>query len=352
MKLTKYIIPGILLFFLLFRLPIANFRLGYELSATYFSIIIFAIFLIHKKYFIPGAFLLLCVFASYYPLCSLTSLQSIRIVSIGVLLYFVLSEIKPDEQIIYNVLCIACLINVLFLTLQYFKIADPYLVFNIKSNMSITGLTANRNEASAMIALCAPAFFRDKWMLFIPVLIIGLLIAQSMSGVLAVSLMLMVLAYSYGYKIQSIIFIVVALSMFMFFVHMPAANQRLDVWIAAIKFYFKETLFTGFGLGHWSYVSKKYLIEAYQGGAYFSRAHNTFLQCWFELGFGFVVILGFYAKKLFFQAKEDIIFRMAIIGILVVCSTNSAFRINFLNGVIIITWLSIIESKWREDHVY
>lgn len=351
MKITKYIIPGILLFFLLFRLPIANFRLGYELSATYFSIIIFAIFLIHKKYFIPGSFLLLCVFASYYPLCSLTSLQSIRIVSIGVLLYFVLSEIKPDEQMIYNVLCIACLVNILFLTLQYFKIADPYLIFGIKSNMSIAGLTANSNEAGAIIALCAPAFFRDKWMFFLPVIVLGLILSQSFGGFLAVSLMVMALAYFSGYKIQSIVFLVVAVSFFILFIHVPGASQRLSVWIAAIKFYFKETLFTGFGLGHWQYISKKYLSEAYNG-AYFSRAHNTFIQCWFELGFGFIVILGFYAKKLLFQAKEDIIFRMAIIGILVVCSTNSAFRINFLNGVIIITWLSIMESKWREDHVY
>jgi hypothetical protein len=347
-KFTQYIIPGSLLFVLLFRLPMANFRLSYELSATYLTIFLFSLYLFHKKYIIPALFLLLCAFASYYPVCTLTSINSLRIVTIGILFYFVITELKPKKNLILNVLCIVAIIHVIFLILQHFQIFDPYWFLGFKSNGSVTGLTANRNEASALIALCAPAFYRGKLSYFLPFLVMGILISQSFGGLLAVGLMVVYVFYQKGFKFQSICTLLAVLVMFAIYIHAPGIELRVKVWFAAIKFYFDENLITGFGLGHWEYVSRKYLSEVYEGG-YFSRAHNTFIHSWFELGFGFLILLFFYVKKLFKVIKYDVIFKLAIIGIFISCSSNSAFRINYLNGLIILIWLSLIEAKRRKE---
>lgn len=134
------------------------------------------------------------------------------------------------------------------------------------------------------------------------------------------------------------------------FVGGPSITSRLDVWTAATKLFFKENIIMGFGLGHWQYISKTYLKEAYET-IYFHRAHNTFIQCWFELGFLFIFVLGGYCARLYKQVKNNQIFIFALIAIAITCSVNSVFRMNSLNGLIIIVWLATIERSWREQRI-
>ena len=341
----KKIIPVLILFFLIFRFQVASFRLGYELSFLYFSSIVFSIFLFKNKYIYPALFLLLCTFSSYYPLCTLTSINSLRIIFVGIFTYYFMCEIGIDKDCFLNILSVVCIIHVLFIIAQYFKF-DPYLIYGIRTNMEITGLTANPNEASALIALCTPAFFRKRVWVLIPLLLLGLFLAKSFGGILSFSLIIAAFFLLRGNKFTGGLLCLSIILTAYFFIHNPNISHRLSVWVTAIKLYFNENLFFGFGLGHWQYISKNYLSESYNG-VYFQRAHNTFLQCWFELGFGFLVILVGYGYDIIKKAISDKILIFALIAIFISCSVNSAFRINALNGLIILVWLSVITNNRR-----
>jgi len=341
--IKKYIIPFIVLVILLYRLPVSNFRLSYELLALYGSVGVFSFYLIQKTHIILGCFLLLCTFASMYPLCTLTSINSLRYIVVGVVLYYAIYELNVNKESIYNVLCIYCLTHIAFIITAKFSI-DLYLIYGINSNCINTGLAANINETSALIALCTPAFLRAKWCWGLPICFAGLVLAGALGGFLSFLIIILAFFMLRGEYFRGLVLCVVILAAGLRLSHnlsIPGVSTRLGIWVDALKFYFKTGTVTGWGLGHWASIAKKYLPYTVNG-QYWSRAHNTFIQCFCELGMPFLILLGFYVKSLISKAKDNEIFVYALIAIFVSCSVNSAFRINALNGFIIILWLAII----------
>ena len=355
--IKKYTVPCILLFFLAIRIPVNSFRLSFQVLALYACVSILAAYLFNKKYHYPALLLLLGMFASFYPILSLTSVQAMNRLVIGVIFYFCIVELRPDKQALYNCFCVLCLIHLLFIFMQALGL-EPYHLYGLEttSNTNI-GLTGNINEASAMIALLTPCFFRKKWWMLLPLLAIGLYLAKSFGGILSFSVIICLYFILDERKFTG--FMVAASLLFsaFFFADKPEIGPRLSIWIAAIKLYFvtepinisgivvEKTFLTGFGLGHWATVSKTCFSNITTD--WFDRAHNTFVQSFFELGIAFLFILGGYAKDIIKKIGKNQIFIFALISIVISCSVNSAFRINALNGVIIITWLALIETEWR-----
>jgi len=345
-NIINYIPPGIILFFLLFRFDIGDFRQSYEILFFYFTSVLFSFYLFNKKHFYPSFFLLLCIFSSIYPSTTQQSFVSIKLVLIGVLTYYCLSESNIKKEYFYNILCVYCLIHIWFLVAQAMSL-DPYIIYGIETiitTKNYTGLTANPNESSALIALCSPVFFRKKFYYLIPFLIVGLYLSKSFGGILSFTIICIAfLTIKTGNILFSIIPILVLIITFSL-VQRPDAYERFCVWLAAIKYYFKHNLILGFGIGSWEEISKIHLIEAYPGD-YYQRAHNTFLHSWFELGFWFVAICMGYIYKIIKSAHKDKTFILALIAIFISCCVNSAFRINALNGLIILTWMALINKN-------
>jgi len=362
MKLKNYIVPIIIFLAFVYRPPVNSFRLSYEVSLLYSCSLIFGMFLIYKKYTWPGWFLILASYASYLPVCSLLSMQSLRVIVCGVALYYAIVELNIKKENLFNGIAAVGLVHVLFLLLQYNNI-DPYQIYGIKSNLALTGLTANPNEASALTALTLPCFFRRYWAYAIPLLVIGVLLSRSYGGILALAAILCVYCLYHGHKFTGLMTFGLILIGAYIFIDKPEFSARYTTWKAAILLYFntepfeiapkiiiKKTFLTGFGLGHWKTISHNNFFDVVND-VYFHRAHNTFLHTWFEMGMGFLVILAFYAKRLYKQIKDNIIFILAVCAIFVTCNTNSTLRMNALNGLIIIVWIAIIECSWREQRI-
>ena len=111
---------------------------------------------------------------------------------IGITLYAVLyflvvagsERILKHRVLIYNVLCIFGLLNVLWMVLQYYRI---FIFTEVLPQFPdhYPGLFANRNEVSIFLAAVLPFFFRKKWAFCIPVILLGLILAQTNNGVIA-----------------------------------------------------------------------------------------------------------------------------------------------------------------------
>jgi len=344
-QVEKFFIPACLLFFFVFRFKIASFRTGYELSFLYFVSVLFSYYLFRKNFKLEACFLMLCVLMSYYPACTLRSIHSLRLILIGLVCYYLLCKSDIELRLFLNSLCVYCMVHVAFLCLDSFGL-EPYLIFGMTAESTGIGLTANPNEASALIALCTPAFMRKNWFYLIPALMVGLVMSGSFGGALAVILVFTWAAYRHNKRIVSLVLLLFLVAGFA--IDNPV-NHRLYMLVQAVNVWFDNNLVFGFGIGHFQYIAKKFALGSVDGLAYFHRAHNTFFHGWFELGHMFIILLVFYLAKLAKLVKNNNILQYAGIAVFVVCNVNSAFRINAINGLIIIAWISFMIKEGRNN---
>jgi len=338
--IEKNIIYFLIIVAMVFRFKIPSFRTGYEFLFLHFATSVFSYHLYRKGHFEAAVFLLLCIISSFYPLASVRSFQSLRVVFIGVGLYFLLSELDLDLEKMMNALFCGCLVHISFLVLKHYNI-EPYLIYGMVTNSEGIGLTANPNEATAMLTLCAPAFFRPIFIYFSPLLLIGYMITGSFSGLVAIAAFLIVFLM---YRKQWVCIVIAVL--LLVYAYFTAENNpgthRLQIWRDSIKAYFKDRSIFGYGLGHFQYVSKNLLIGGGTVETVARRAHNTFLQVWFEMRFPVIpIIISFIYRKI--KAIVTVQHAYAAAGIIVCCNVNSAFRINGINALIMILWIATIK---------
>jgi O-antigen ligase len=87
--------------------------------------------------------------------------------------------------VIYNAVCIIAMLNVLWQVLQLAGVPTIPNPLITTGRGSLIGLQGNMNEVSALLAVCLPAFFRRRWAWLIPIPVAGLVMAESLGGVLA-----------------------------------------------------------------------------------------------------------------------------------------------------------------------
>jgi len=162
-----------------------------------------------------------------------------------------------------------------------------------------------------------------------------------------------------GYPVV-IVPVVVAVFLFGKDGNAAGVEPRWELWRAIINddtmitinkrlvYPYKKAWKLGCGLGHWKVIGKQ-LYNAGQNptpGLGWSRLHMTWLNGLVEMGAGFGVFLVGYTINLIRRyAKQALIPFTAVIVIIVCGSTNSMFRINAVNAMIAITWLSILEVQ-------
>jgi len=328
----------ILLTISVFRFPTDQLRLSFQLLAEFGSILALSWFLWRVNKWMALFMVSVCL-SSMYPQYDTATFFATHSVLFGMVwYYFVYTTCDVDSLL--NTFCVIALVNVLFLVLQFFNVA-PFME-PLKGGRDIcTGLMANPNEVSAVLAFCFPAFLRKKWMYLIPLVLLGIALSESFGGALAV---IIGGAYFLWNKIDKRFIglgFLITIGLFLA-IDIPGFTHRFETWVVALRLY-SEHWILGSGIGHWKYVFAN--INVADMGVRMDTAHNEFVQGIFEMGVPFILILiGFmysWIKKL---KKSDKIFTVAAICIVINCAVNFPLHIA-VTAYMILTWLAVIDRK-------
>ena len=344
------------------RFPVGvELRAGLELNVRLAIILILAIWICSNVNLWAGLFLILSVFSSIVPWFVLTGFKELQTIPsylaldwvvLGCLLLSLISKGDIPDNNIYVVLGIIAVLNIGFLFCQRIGV-DPYTIFGMKGGYSPVGMMTNRNEVSATIALCGPVFFKKKaFLFFIPMLLAGLYLSKSLNGMVGfLSILIILFMFKFNGDFKGLFFILV-LSVGCGLIYYDiiygggeSFRARLYIWKRSISIMWQNQPFLGFGLGNWSLINS-YAVknDAYNTAASWTRVHNSFIHAYIEMGIGFIVILfGYFA-----QIIKNIKFSIPVLAlgpIIVCCSTNSLFRMNAINGMIVIIWLALLNRR-------
>jgi hypothetical protein len=263
---------------------------------------------------------------------------------VGVLWYSLLVLWFPTLKVslLLDAMVIIALANVLFLIIQQFNY-DPRLLYSRIGEMPPVGLTANRNEVSCLLAICAPACFRSGRRWAIPLVVAGLVMAKSFIGVLAIGCGLVFFMAMQGLYFWAALIPILGITAFVLFVDAPGFTARWELIKVGWTLYWKmKHPLAGAGLGHWAIASGKFIP-----GLWWKYAHNEMFQGMFEMGLGFIVVFGGYMINVIrrFQRRAALPI-MALLIILVTCTGFFTFHIATIAAVSI-TWLAILEMKLK-----
>lgn len=296
---------------------------------------------------------------AFYTLGRLSIVSYVAFFSVlsGVLWFFLLVMfVDSDRGVKYlmDAMCVIALFNVLFLALQHFTI-DP--LWKPKGGGQATafahsvGLMSDRNNASALLAFCFPAFLRSGWIWLAILPLVGLVRTMSCGGAFALGAGLlcyaMFLPFVWQYKAVVVGGVLVVLLLYSVFVDSPAlsmSSERVVIAKQGLEVC-KDKPFLGAGIGQWKVTFLQLLRQKKYAGPWMSHAHNEYLQMFYELGVGFLAILSGYlvsiARRIRRQAAISV---TALVVILVNCLVNFPFHVA-TTAMIAVTWLGILELQ-------
>jgi hypothetical protein len=190
-------------------------------------------------------------------------------------------RIIEHKTLIFNLLCIFALLNVLWLILQ----ANGVFIFFKPKNVTDTletGFFSNRNEVSVFLACCLPFFFRRWWHIGIIPVLVGLILAQTVNGIIGAVLVLAIYGLIVGIKkgyskkwliIGAIILTVAAVASYMAFVRTGGIGPRVKVAMKTLELV-KEKPLLGWGVNQAKYVVPLYLNGDRQDQRYLVWAYG------------------------------------------------------------------------------
>lgn len=237
---------------------------------------------------------------------------------------------KLENEIFYNVICIATIIQLIIGYMQLMG-ADPFLwlltlVAQAKPGIDIkegmTGTLGNPNFLSMFFAISLPFFFRRRWIYAVPFIIIAMLTMRTSTSVVAAMIGLSIyfdkLKYTAGFLLLAVGFVLYDGN-----VH---TNDRVDMWREAIQ-QVNSTWFTfNFGMGPGA------------GWGRLHPMHSEWVQTLHQFGVVGIALIGGYVatihrgNKVLFTA-----FVIACVGCLGVSCLHyapPAFLIMILMGLI------------------
>ena len=313
-----------LLILLTWRLPLSEYlRFNMRLVFMWFVVLSLGFYIAATINVWFGAFLLVALIAAFNPNPTPHSGEALLMVILGSITYVIFYTIH-DKEAVLTILCLFALANVFVVSIQVLGF-DFQLTWNEKlmaddRTMRI-GLLDNWNSLSASFAVCLPAFFRPKWKWFIPFVLFGLYLANSVGGVLAS--MPTILYYTVnGLKkysnasnamvvICSSLTVIVCLAAFVWYVDPPNYKSRWAAWrmYGVLSTDKHHNQLIGQGLGHWQPVFARKDVRhkicewadcsTKRVGIYYAQAHNEYIQADWEMGaIGVAVIIGFLINTL------------------------------------------------------
>lgn len=231
--------------------------------------------------------LLLILFLNIW--CWPITIKIFPTVFLGFLLYYLVSVCANVKNLKYFFMVIAfvSLINSVFAILQFFHV--HFLLFK---EGEIIGLMSYKTQLGIYQALALPICFAlNPWLTIIPM--IGLLLSNSATAMLAGVMGMIYFLWKKGLKIQSIpmwqVFIVV--SGYYLFGHFSKLGIRFDSWMYAFLTGIHHW-FHGNGIGLFSYIRDIGYKVSY------SDPYSIYLEVFNALGiFGFIAFLLFIGSK-------------------------------------------------------
>jgi len=217
-----------------------------------------------------------------------------------------------------------------------------------------SGLLTNMNMAGSLCAIALPAFFRKKWVWFIPIILFGLFLSQTLGGVVPACV---VIAWFLCRKFNkhklriSLFFVLMALFYLLVFENIPQileGNSRFEVWAKSFKV-IKVRPIIGWGVGQFRYVFPRiysFIIKGDQASLKWTYLHNEYLQYLVEVGsIGLFFALGFIGSLIRkgFKYKSELTF-LALLGLTAaLINAGGNFLFHTSVGVIVFVYAAILE---------
>jgi len=330
--------------------PIDNPRQGFDITFQIGAVLILAAFTIvyvnawagaFLTWVVIGAFVSALLYSDYKVLYTAQSIDAIRAIISGFIIYVIIVLLKPEEKWILNVFCG---LLILHLGCQLGQFMNGH---------QSSGIMYNPNDGGTFAALCSVAFYRPKWRYFLFLPLASVVLAKSFGGFIGIGAGAIVFGFMHGYKIglTVLILMVVGCVSYAFFVDMPG-TIRFKAWDLGITFSFENRWFIGTGAGNWKVFFQKLYADGYLnvGRPTFTRLHSTWIEGFVEMGIPFVILcIGFAGDNIRRFSKEAMIPMIGLAVIFGVGISNSFFKFNQLNGVVAIVWLALLEIKLRSE---
>lgn len=294
-----------------------------------------------------AVFFILCGISSIYPFSTKHSQSALLVIIIGAGWFYFVSQ-YGNPKLVMDAIAIIGIGNSMMVLSQWIGF-DPIFKPKVGTIHPIVGFLSNPNEVSAMLAFCLPAFFRDKWKKFIPLIFAGLYAAHSTGGV--ISAVVSIGAYflikdgsdamSRNENYLKLVLLIIGAIAFLHFRDTDisgAFNNRYFVWGKAVKMMIAHP-FTGIGIGHWKVVWKAMPVN----GEWWMHAHNEYLQTAFETGIGFIAAAVLYFVGLIRSYdKSKLLPATAIVCIAINSIVNFPFHIA-QTAAVAIAWMGIYQ---------
>jgi len=288
---------------------------------------------------------------------------------------------KFNTKIILNVICSLALVQSLFVILQYFGIWIFHIPVNIKSyqqpfeiiwswgnirylkvlNPIYSGLLDNVNVSGAMLAISMPSFFRRKWVMILPIILLCLWLSNTIGAIIPACIVCWIWLVWYLRRwnavwfsflvVSAIAAIYLAFQLYPLLLHSRSLALRLDIWkLAWSKLVWRHWI-AGWGLGQWKYAFPYVQMENLSWSAANGislTAHNEYLQLLFEFGFFGVVFISGYVGSIIIKGlrNKSLISTICLTGIFITL-INSGINFLFHTTVcmIPICYFAIIEQE-------
>lgn len=239
--------------------------------------------------------------------------------------------------------CLVALTNIAFIYSQGFFDYDPINMMKTEP----LGLCPNRNATSALLAFCLPAFFRKRWLWFLPLFVPAFVLVKSTGGIIAAMVGVLVYLTVSGYWVYGSIVSLAVIISYTGIVDKIHFGPRLGIWEIGWEEFWKRPWF-GAGIGQWKTITHELYSVKHLTPTWHARAHNEYIQGAVEMGVPFLICLVGYGIDILRRLKKHALLSLtAFIIIAVNCIVNFAFHIP-VTGIIALTWLGILHVQLRE----
>lgn len=337
--------------------------------ALEWAVIMFIALVFLKNWWLKGFVLwsLIATVANYNKWSFLT-LYTIVLMTV---FYQVLCDKLNHKNNIYllNAICALALIQVGWMILQYCgvwwmftprnKIIVPF------SNLGYcVGFLANPNHAGAFLALALPAFFRRRWIWFVPPVLTGLAMSRSAGAMIAAMVGAGAFMWFVAPRKRWLFVPLVLLIGIGFVLKFDCSPLRLLSGMKVGRFHAWKSIFgVSYAVGHLKWLigwgpgqfdisfPRIYQLAIMKNPALerWAWAHNEFVQLWYEQGIiGLGLILGYLGHQFskFLKTRKTLITLIAFSGVVVaIVNANANFLFHTTTAVIALTYLAILEER-------
>lgn len=331
-----------------------NKRMTFLMMFNWTCMLSLAIYIGVKANTWVGAFIGLSVLSGHYPFSTPYSQAALQCIMLGGIWYLICVELcgKKSNELILDIMCLFALANVLFIILQYFNL-DMTSTPLKGTEQATEGLMSYKHGASAMLAICAPAFCRGwrQWGL-IPIAI-GLYVAKTFVGPLAVVIATTWLIFQYSERSYTrlvvLLLAITTLVAYATFVDVPDTSWRFRTWKVAIVETIKHPI-TGSGLNHFQFFFGNKSIANYTANKvqYHKYAHSEPVHMLFEMGYPFLILLMGYTVNIWRRYTPEVMIDvMIMLAVAIASMVGFPYHIG-ASAIIIVTRMALLERGLRD----